>query len=353
MLERGGRILHIAGLDKFIPGYVEFIRKNFNGEAHVFITFGDFGSYPYLMDSGTHHYSDFKKAISHVVVEANKSDKIIIHGLFDWRLPQIFMSMPWLHQRCNWVVWGGDLYFHQLNRNTHGWHQAERYRRPFIARLGGLITHVEGDYQRAVDWYGATGKMHECIMYASNIFSGPPPQRSPQEQEGVVLLVGNSADPTNNHPEIFDKIKGSSQCNNIVRIYCPLSYGSREYAKRVVGLGKELFADRFFALTDFIPIGEYKKLLQSIDVAIFAHNRQQAMGNIINLLGMGKKVIMREEVSSWDGLNDLGVEIFPFHEMDISPLEESVAMHNYKIIAAYFSDDNLVNQWKEIFAWQG
>lgn len=348
--KNGEFVLHIAGLATFIPGYIALIRKNFEQTSHVFITLGDFDRYSYQVDSDTYHYGSFKQALSHIIAAANKADKIIFHGLFDWSIPQALMAMPWIHRKCHWVMWGGDLYFHQINRGQPYWHNAERYRKPFIAGLAGLITYVEGDYQRAVEWYGAVGRFYECIMYTSNIFSGPPPLIAAPKERSLTLLVGNSADPTNNHQEIFSRLKTSPELGLVDKIYCPLSYGNPEYARSIIALGGDIFPGKFIALTEFMPIEQYKSLLQKVDVAIFAHNRQQAMGNIVNLLGMGKRVIMREGISSWDCLKGLGASIYPLHEMGLSPLEESAAMRNYEVIMDYFSEEKLVDQWRVVFS---
>ena len=343
-------ILHITVLDKFIPSYIDLIRNNFGCSLHRFVIWGNFEKYPYKKDRDTLHYNRFRSAIGRIILEANRADRIIIHGLYDWRLAQLLACMPWLHHKCHWVMWGGDLYFHQLNRDTPYFRKAERYRQLLIARMGGLVTYIEGDFRRAVDWYGATGKMFECIMYTSNIFHGEVPKVLRKESKGITLLTGNSADPTNNHRDIFNKIMGSDQLDLVECIYCPLSYGNPDYAIQMKKLGEELFGDKFVPLLDFIPIDKYKKILESVDVAIFAHNRQQAMGNTINLLGMGKKVIMRTDTSSWTMLNQLGIRAYTLDEFDISVIDHEVAIHNYHIVRNYFSEENLVRQLHKLFS---
>ncbi len=343
------RILHIAGLDKFIPSFIDLVHKNFDQSSHCFIVWGDYEKYQYKKNEYTFHYKTLKHSIPRLILELNRADKIIIHGLFGWRLTQLLACMPWLHHKCHWVMWGGDLYFHQLNRDDPYFHKAERYRRLLIARLGGLVTYVAGDFHRAIEWYGATGKMFECIMYTSNIFHGEAPKISCRKSKGIILLAGNSADPSNNHHEIFNKIIESGQQDLIERIYCPLSYGNQDYAIQTKNLGKKMFGDKFIALADFIPIDEYKKMLESVDVAIFAHNRQQAMGNTINLLGMGKKVIMRTDTSSWETINQLGIRIYALDEIDITPIDHESALYNHNIIRDYFNEKNLVQQLNQLF----
>lgn len=54
--------------------------------------------------------------------------------------------------------------------------------------------------------------------------------------------------------------------------------------------GINLFGDNFILLTEFLSPEEYAKILANVDVAIFAHRRQQALGNILALIYIGKKV---------------------------------------------------------------
>ena len=42
-----------------------------------------------------------------------------------------------------------------------------------------------------------------------------------------------------------------------------------------------------------LPLSDYLKILGKIDIAIFNHERQQAVGNITSLLGLGKKVYIK------------------------------------------------------------
>ena len=45
------------------------------------------------------------------------------------------------------------------------------------------------------------------------------------------------------------------------------------------------FWRKFKPLVDFMPFDEYLNLLAKVDIAIFNHKRQQAMGNTTILLG--------------------------------------------------------------------
>lgn len=339
-------ILHIAQPEKFIPEFINLIRANFRLDEHIFIIWGDKNKYPYKPDEYTFHYEALMYAIPRIMIMANMADKIIIHGLFNWRLARILTWQPWTYKKCNWIIFGGDLYFHKMNTQAPYYHQAEKYRRRLISKIDGLITYIEGDYKLAVKWYGAKGKHLNCITYTSNIFNHRITERTATKK---IILAGNSADPSNNHLEIFNKIKKSNYLCTVDRIYCPLSYGDMEYAAEVNRLGKEIFGSIFFPLNTFTPFNEYIKILESVEVAIFAHERQQAMGNTISLLGMGKKVIMKTGTTSWETLTNLGLKIYPFEEFDLSEIDLSISILNNKKIMDIFNKQNLINQLGEIF----
>jgi hypothetical protein len=93
---------------------------------------------------------------------------------------------------------------------------------------------------------------------------------------------------------------------------------------------------------------EYLNLLGEIDVAIFAHRRQQAMGNTISLLGLGKKVFMRNDVTPWGVFQKTGVKVYDIEKFEISSISDSIRMQNKANIRSYFSKVNLILQWREI-----
>ena len=182
-------------------------------------------------------------------------------------------------------------------------------------------------------------------MYKSNVHKDRilPPKKG----NVINILLGNSADPSNNHQEMLEKLLPYK--NENMAIYCPLSYGVRDYAVQIEKLGGELFGDKFKPLLEFMPFDKYIALLGQIDIAVFAHKRQQAMGNTFTLLGLGKKVFMRSTVTPWKALQDLGIQVFDVEQLDISPLSPELAEMNYKIISTQFSEQNLVTQLKKLF----
>ncbi|MFQ2688066.1 TDP-N-acetylfucosamine:lipid II N-acetylfucosaminyltransferase [Aeromonas caviae] len=281
---------------------------------------------------------------------------MILHGLFSPHLIILLCFMPWLHKKCDWIIWGGDLYYHELAKKNANYYVLEVFRKFLVSRLGGLITYVEGDYHKAQEWYHASGKHYECIMYKSNVYSGAilsEDELIKEKIQGLIKVnvqIGNSADPTNNHQQVFEKLAQLDVQNQVDKIYCPLSYGNPVYAAQIKKLGEAMFGDKFFPLMDFMPLAKYNKILDEVDIAIFAHNRQQAMGNTINLLGRGKTVYMRADTSSYALLTKLGIKVFSLDNLSLAVQAREVAMANNQRVCNYFSEENLVSQLKTIFA---
>lgn len=275
-----------------------------------------------------------------------KADKIILHGLFDIYLVVILFFNPWLLKKCYWVIWGGDLYYYKLAKNNLKKTIKEIFRKFVIKRTGFLITYIPGDVELARKWYGAKGKYCECIMYLSNVFHNVY-----QEQKKdccIHIQIGNSADPSNNHAEIINLLEEIKEEN--IKIYAPLSYGDKEYANKIINEGKEKFGDKFIPLVDFIEFEDYLAYMNKIDIAIFNHNRQQAMGNIINFIGKGKKVYIKKGTSHCKFLKECGLKTFDFEKnsFNLSLLSKRDIENNKTRIKTYFSESNLKDQLYKI-----
>ncbi|WP_404401758.1 TDP-N-acetylfucosamine:lipid II N-acetylfucosaminyltransferase [Idiomarina seosinensis] len=347
-------ILHIAKLDKFIPPFIKFTNDNFPPEDHEFYLYGDESRYKV---NHAHNVIFNRKGgilgtlyYLRLIPKLIRSRKIVIHGLFDGWLVMLLALMPFVLNKCYWVVWGGDLYKYQTPKLTLKAKTKELIRAFVIKRLGHLVTYIPGDVELARKWYGAKGLYHECLMYLSNIVETSLSNDSGSTMKNkstVNILVGNSADPTNNHVEVFDKLSSFKDKN--IQIFAPLSYGNPDYARAVIDYGSTIFSEKFTALTDFMQIEDYRRFLASIDIAVFNHSRQQGMGNTITLLGMGKKVYLRKGASHSEFFLKMGLKVEDVEHIDLLRLPESVAEHNSSCVSRYFNKNNLIEQLKQIF----
>ena len=332
------KIIHVMVNEKFIPPFIDFVNKEFKVENHEFLIFGKKEISKYNLKHKNIHFIG-KLNFIFTIYKFFFAEKIIIHGLWHEGFIKTMLFLSWLQNKCFWIMWGGDFYFPQDQSNSKA---------KLISKISHFVTFVEGDFEYVKHNYGATGSMHFCISYLSNVFES---KLAPIAKNKLInVQIGNSADPSNNQLEVFEKIKVMDHSN--VRLFAPLSYSDRDHANIVKAKGDELFKDRFVAMLDFVPYQEYQNYLASIDIAIFNHDRQQAMGNIVSLLGMGKKVFMKKTVSSWKFFQSIGVVIYDVEKLDLQPLDEELAIQNKKIIEKYFSYNSLREQLRRIFDFE-
>lgn len=332
-----GQILHVMILDKFLPPFIDFVDKHFGRQNHhyVFIT-----SKKYGFGLTPKHNVEFLHTNDDIFITLLKymrdAKKIILHGLWRDKVDRLLYFNQELLKKCYWVMWGGDFYFPKTR---------SKIRHEVIKNMGHFITYIKGDYELAQKWYGAKGKYHECFMYPSNLYKEYDIKQ--KEHTTTNIQLGNSADPTNNHIDVLNQL--IKYKNEDIKIFAPLSYGDQKYAQDVIKKGKELFGDKFIPLIEFTPFEKYLEFLADIDIALFAHKRQQAMGNIITLLGLGKKVYMRSDITPWQLFDSLDVKVYDIANIEMDVVDERIKKENQKRIKEYFSEENYLKQLKKLF----
>lgn len=348
-------ILHVGHLDKFIPPLVRLIEDNFEPEEHQFWFKGASGQFDLDPRSRIEIVGETRSFWRRVLIygklllNLHRAEKVILHSILNNNLVIFISFFPWLLPKCYWIIWGADLYEYQSRRVGFNRNLRELFRRFFIRRVGNLVTYIKGDVELARQWYGAKGTHHECIMYLSNVVD-PKMTMEPapaSDYDGWKILLGNSADPGNNHIEALERLLPFK--DQAIKIYAPLSYGDQNHAKKVIIQGKTWFGDKFVPLTDFMPFEQYLELLKSLDIAIFNHQRQQAMGNTITLLGMGKTVFMRSDVSQCRFLKSLGIKLNDVERLELCRVAPDEAKENAHVVRSYFSRATLVRQFSDIF----
>ena len=339
------RVLHVCLLDKFIPPFIALARNKLQCVDNMFFLSGDLQKYPVALSQDTIYSENRLWRYMMLIYHLNISKKIILHGLFNPLVILLLFFQPWLLRKCNWVMWGGDLYSYRADIEKRGiFSKIKMFIKSFVIRnLAGLVTYIKGDYNLAKEWYGTRGKHIECIVYTSNVYKDINVPPKPDGKK--TFLIGNSADPSNNHLEIISKLSAIKDQN--IRIICPLSYGDMYYAQEITKVGHDVFGEKFEPLLNLLSLDEYLKVLADVDIAIFAHKRQQAMGNTITLLGMGKMVYIRKNTTTWNFLESINISVEDFDFFDIS--KENLKMeHNKLVIKNFFSEEKLIEQLHDL-----
>lgn len=345
-------ITHQIESDKFIIPYLEFLSEKFDLTGHRFLIRDHRDVYFREGDErgSTSVFGTRKSKLLwflKLVVSWHRAEKIILHGLFKVDIVLFLLFQPWLISKCYWVMWGGDLYWRKYNKNGIKNWVVEKIRRMVIKRIQHVITYLPGDVDYLSSTYGSKPTLHHCLLYTSNIFEELDIEPTKKTKDSVTIQVGNSSDPSNNHQEILEKLKKID--SDFIKVFVPLAYGDKINGDLVEKQYRDFFGKRFNTIRNLVPLEEYNKILSDIDIAIFAHERQQAMGNIITLLGLGKTVYLNPKVSHWTLFSELGIKVYPTDKPTLLLQGEKVSIENMKKIKSFFSRKKLCEDWENIF----
>ena len=127
-----------------------------------------------------------------------------------------------------------------------------------------------------------------------------------------------------------------------------MAYGNAEYIKSTIDIGKKLFGENFSHLSKLVEYRKYLDLILNCDIAIFDSHRQQAVGNIIPLLGAGKTIFMRFEIEPAKTFLKLGFHLFDSGKFELKMLEKKQVEENINLSEKYFSQNALIDQYSSI-----
>lgn len=246
-----------------------------------------------------------------------KAQKIIVHGLFDRNLIVYLLIQPWLWHKTCWIVWGGDVYqYQQKNTGFRVWLLVV-LRKLLVHVIPEVVSATPGDGDLVRRWYGFQGKYSNIFTYPNSIVTG---LKRAKRQEGspLKILLGNSATHSNHHLDAMEKLHALD--DGQMQIFCPLAYGDQVVARQVIETGQSLFGDRFRPMESLTPYDDYQSFLSTIDIAVFNHDRQQAMGTTRALLALGVKVYLRPNTTTFQHLSDLGICVFDLDKMNLEPV---------------------------------
>lgn len=278
-----------------------------------------------------------------------------------------------------WIIWSEDLYwlpklgFKKYDRYSAGFVEKNKVKEKFnlkiyLGRLKLRLLHKETTATSV--FYEAINKIDVCttfikeevelirknlnphIQYIKFAFISA---KNETEEQGFVekktILIGNSADPANNQYEIVEKL---DKLNVRSEIILPLSYGNDLYRKE---LRRDIssFNLHLTILDTLIPKQEYYQILNRVNSAIFAHNIQQAFGNIIALLFFGAKVFLKEKNPVYNELTSLGLKIFSIEQdLTLTNLTEQLSKEahesNVKILEAELSQEKVLGYYYNLLS---
>lgn len=348
--------------DKFILPYINFIQEKFDRRDHLFYIIGG-KEYEKIKPDKNIIYYGKKISIKFVKIlyilwayfnlysYAIKSKKIMLHGIFNPVTIIFFYFNPWFLKKCNWIIWGGDLYSYRTRKYDSilkkNFYKMEDFVKKNMANISYL---VEEDYNIAQKYFKVKGRPQKAIyINIVDMESLDKYEKIYKNNKILNIQIGNSADPENNHVEILNILKKYKKEN--IKIYAPLSYGNRNYALKIKEYGEKIFKDKFVGMLEYMNPEKYSKYLCNIDILIFNHKRQQGLGNILSLGYLNKKIYIRRDISTWNYLTkDLNLEVYNIEEIINQKFEEfkqnNIIQNKEKIKNTVYSKDYIKNIWE-------
>ncbi len=342
-------ILHILAPDKFTLALIPFLNKEMEGYQQVFLAISkpadeSICALPnvfYLKNPHKKHFFSNTRLVLHYF---RKASKIIIHGN---PILYYFYLFQFAIQKTYWVIYGhSDLGTIESNKEKSIHYYIKKR---MLKKMFAHITHIEGDAATANEIFSSKARLFYSPMYLTNVINTEEYKPEPSGSATKNILMGNSTDPSNCHFEMLDLLLPYKDQD--ILIYCPLSYGPYiEYRDSVIKKGIELFNDKFIPLIQFMSLAEYRSFLNRIDVAVFNHKSQTAMGVTTSLLAMGKTVFADAGTTSFHSLTARGFCIFDINELKQGQL---LAFHNVmpnvNLINKYYSIEALKESYLHIY----
>lgn len=331
-------IVHIATDEKFINSAYDIYEKAFPSQNKFLILVADESQQiKYLSKEKKYqfiYYSEVKEWIKNALNYIECAEYIIFHGM-SLKQAEVALSVK-TKAKLVWVVFGAEVYQNSLffGKDIYGELTFKKYlgRSFLIKRKLRPLYHnlVKRRFFSDSIVAKALNKMDFCsVLYKEefDLFKSKNVIRSDanwlmftyypldivinNEAEFINnnnILLGNSASHTNNHLEAFDMLKQIDLKEQ--KVICPLSYGNMNYSAEIKQLGESLFKDNFIGLTEFMPLKEYQKITQSCGIVIMNHYRQQAVGNVLDMMYRGAKVFLTQKNTLYHYLKRIGCSVF-------------------------------------------
>lgn len=331
-------ILHIIYNDKFTIDYINFFNSNFSQYDNQFIIYGfrkdrDYTKYNNV--TRINNIIQINKMI-HSLRLMSKAEKIIVTGCFG--IEQLLFPLPKkIWNKIYMQFWGGD---YMRFKNVESSASKSVFKKCLI-KSKKLLVLTPFEYDEIKNIFNIE-KRYDVTPVPSNISLDlyKKIRLETSKHDYVNILLGNSATVENNHISTLNVL--SKYKNDNIKIYCPLSYGNKEYGNKVIQYGKQIFGDKFIPLVDFMPYDEYAKLLNNCDVALFNMERQQALGNIFIMFALGKKVFLNKNNPAHKYFSSINVKTFLIGDINSLSLEQFVS----------YSEDNIKNNLEYIDGYQ-
>jgi len=355
--------------------YVESINSRFEKNTDIFVFIvGEKNSDELELLSEKHPnvvLINLQTQINDLIDYFMNAESIYIHFLFEYICELYYKCRP--SGKLVWVYWGGDFYnyvdFELYDEKTKvilqkiGFSLGSEndYCSNNVIYRNYTIRHLDEIHMFDTTFeYSIMKKNYLTNMFAKR-FVYPNPidyvstNRVKKTDKRTTILIGNSGNPSNNHFDALATVKEMNQ--EEIRLIIPLSYGipSIEYFKELINYIRNNLTCEVEILKEMLSPKEYNEILEKVDMAIFNHRRQQAVGNIRKLMKLGKIIVMNPESPLFSYLNNIDIKVLSVNDTNLSSvmkeltLNKEILQRNSEIIDTYFGENIITTQINKIF----
>lgn len=329
------KYIHIMSNNKFIKPFVDFVNTHLNRNEHLFLiarsTIDEIVA-PFPIGENVFEYTK----LNGIILASDNIKKLIFHSLFRETWVDYLYSHKNILKKSYWAIWGGDLY------NAPRDEKNDYVRRNFK----GYLNDIDREY--ALNKYGMKDNFFK-IFYNFPISKTMLNSTKSEPHDSIRIQVNNSCDETT--LEVFDMLSKFKDEN--INITTILSYGKLEHKQDIIKKGKEIFNEKFEYVEELMSPFDYANHLAQNDILILNQRRQQGVGNTLASLYLGKKIFIREDVSTNKYLNNEGIKIFNTNDIPNMSFEEFTEYNNSleakREVTKYYDDKYLVSLLEAMF----
>jgi hypothetical protein len=291
-----------------IGDMVEHLSQN-TDQLHELYVSGEQVIKGYSANFSSHSYCHFfnhtRELAGIIDLAGDKNvEAIYMHGLFrSWQYDLVNALGDDKH--IGWVIWGGDLY----NPIKQNW----MHKFP-AAKISSIHSLSDGDIALFTENYGNREILKFGYPYPGlygnrvDVTADNPKSR---------IIVGNSGDSSNHHLEILQILEKKADIQDF-EILLPVAYNfEADYeAELNHWIGSSSLKGRVKFQKKFLAPDEYFKLIRNSSLLITAHQRQQAVGNMLMAMYSGINTVLRDVIEvngkllpnpSWQFFDDHGL----------------------------------------------
>ena len=286
--------------------------------------------------------------------ELSRADKIIIHGLNEIFTMLLILLRPSLfREKSVWFYWGAELHKFKSAVLSLKTRLLLFIQTKTVRNIGYLAVGITGEYNDIRTFFDIEPTPIWSFKYPSNVLDFTKTHETDPvdfiQPTSLKIMIGHSADPSNEHLRILNKLNQLLSKKDDYSLYMPLSYGNNESIEEIKREGSNLFSERFIPILNHLSLSTYRSYLSEINMAIFPQTRQQGMGNITYLLANGATVYLHPEANHSVYFKQLGIIIASSEDIILKPISEAESTSNRRIMAEVFSKETLKKQLLDLF----